>query len=158
MYISELWPLRSSRHLLSQIWKNILLWLTASKGTIWHQFCQNRSIFVLLPLYRAFEKFVDPWPILQGCKWQFVKKKQEHGQIPSKQAENEYNCKIRETKKTGNPMQKQENLQHWFWPRSRERNIWQICSCGHFCSLFMISGTIWYATWHNLDILIFLYP
>ena len=36
----------------------------ASKGTIWHEFCQNWSLFVLLPLYRSFEKFADPWPIL----------------------------------------------------------------------------------------------
>ena len=49
--------------------------------------------------------------IKQGCKWQF-EKKQEHGQIPSKQAENESNCQIWETKKQ-EFLFKQESLQHW---------------------------------------------
>ena len=148
--MTNLWPLKSSRRLHRRY--GIFFYY------LQHQQEQFDTFLFCYPCKRAFEKFVDPWPILQGCKWQFEKKKQEHGQIPSKQAENEYNCKIREKKTTGNPVQKQENLQHWFWPRSRERNIWQICSCGNFCSLWSqeqfdmlhdIIWTFWYFYTHR---------
>ena len=45
-----------------------------------------------------------------------------------------------------------------FWPISRERNIWQIWSCGHFCSLWSqeqfdmlhdIIRTFWYFYTHR---------
>ena len=102
MYIgimTNLWPLKSSRRLHRRYGKIFCYYLQ-------HQQEQFDTFLFCYPCKRAFEKFVDPWPLLTY---------------------------ISRTKHLTNMI------------------LWTFL-------FLMISGTIWYATWHNSDILIFLYP